>query len=249
MSLMADNNCDAAYIVKESIKSILSSSSREALSEIVGGLISKGVESVYAVSVNYRAYNFSDRYEVIIQENGCQLISMRLIDINRPVQEGEDFWLSNTKNLLIRTKIDESTLWEENKSWRGNNNYVTHLSLPDFSLYTNEHHMLAINQERERYSQRDIIAQIIKEASIAGGYLDINYSIDIENKYWVDTDYPSNDPNSNSWPSYVYPCMRYYGQKITATFPQGLILHSVKYEFLGEVDASFCNKDRLMLDL
>jgi hypothetical protein len=60
------------------------------LTDIVGKVSRNiGNQSVYQIYANYRTHSYADRYEVIIEENSCRILSLRLTGIDLPVKNAD----------------------------------------------------------------------------------------------------------------------------------------------------------------
>lgn len=239
MTSIASTECNTPQIARAVIRAIALVSHREMITDLVGGAIDSGEQSTYSIWANYRYHSYSDKYEVIVEEGSCQLISLRLVERNQPIKNGDAFWDEEIKEISLKTSINAETLFTHcDGRIRCEEVYKAVLKLPDLSLYTTNQHVNAfyIAGESSEISHTELISQLINESNNAGGQLNVKYTIKRENKY------------REGMRGGVYAprpiCLKVRIETINAQFQNGLTLQSKEREDLNEVSMNFCQEQQ-----
>jgi hypothetical protein len=228
----ASIQCESSQLARKAIRAIALVSedpSGEMITDLVGGATEMGEQTTFSIWANYRYLNYSDKYEVIVEEETCRLISLRLVARNLPIKNGDYFDISLKTSIstdTLFTHCDGHILCEES------NKAV--LKLPDLSSYTSLQHINAfyIAGESSGINHNQLISQLLNESNNSNGYLNVSYSIRNKNKYQLGLRGGVYAPRQV--------CEEVLIETVTAKFENGLTLESKQIEPLGVVAMDFC---------
>jgi len=77
-------DCYGPKLARDAIRAIALVSDRSMITDMVGHC-----PDACEIWANYRNLNYSDRYEVVVNEKDCRVISLKLTGANLPVQNSD----------------------------------------------------------------------------------------------------------------------------------------------------------------
>ena len=83
-SSFAVADCYGPKLARDAIRAIALISNRSMITDMVGGC-----PDTCDISANYRHHGYSDRYEVVVDEKECRVISLKLTGAHLPIQSGD----------------------------------------------------------------------------------------------------------------------------------------------------------------